>query len=33
LAVRVQPLLSMGILSHRENKLARFDKARQHMVL
>jgi predicted dehydrogenase len=33
MAVRVQAPLSMGILSHRENKVARFDKAKQQIVL
>jgi len=33
LAVRVQAPLSMGILSHRENKVARFDKEKQAIVL
>jgi hypothetical protein len=32
-AVRVQAPLIMGILSHRENKVARFDKAAQQIVL
>jgi predicted dehydrogenase len=32
-AVRVQAPLSMGILSHRENKVARFDAQRQTIVL
>jgi predicted dehydrogenase len=32
-AVRVQAPLNMGILSHRENKVARFDKAKQQIVL
>ena len=33
MAVRVQAPLSMGILSHRENKVARFDKTKQQIVL
>jgi len=33
IAVRVQAPLNMGILSHRENKVARFDKAAQKIVL
>jgi predicted dehydrogenase len=33
MAVRVQAPLSMGILSHRENKVARFDKEKQAIVL
>jgi predicted dehydrogenase len=33
MAVRVQAPLSMGILSHRESKVARFDKATQQIVL
>ena len=33
MAVRVQAPLSMAILSHRENKVARFDKAKQQIVL
>jgi predicted dehydrogenase len=33
MAVRVQAPLSMGILSHRENKVAHFDKAKQQIVL
>lgn len=33
MAVRVQAPLSMGILSHRENKVARFDKAKQQIIL
>jgi hypothetical protein len=33
MAVRVQAPLSMGILSHRENKVARWDKANQQIVL
>ena len=33
LGVRVQAPLIMGILSHRENKVARFDKATQQIVL
>ncbi|MBN1588845.1 MAG: Gfo/Idh/MocA family oxidoreductase [Pirellulales bacterium] len=33
MAVRVQAPLSMGILSHRENKVARFDTAKQEIVL
>jgi len=32
-AVRVQAPLSMGILSHRENKVALFDKQQQKIVL
>jgi predicted dehydrogenase len=32
-AVRVQAPLIMGILSHRENKVARFDTAKQQIVL
>ncbi|MHB9050073.1 MAG: hypothetical protein ACYC35_29515, partial [Pirellulales bacterium] len=33
MAVRVQAPLNMGILSHRENKVARFDKEKQQIVL
>jgi predicted dehydrogenase len=33
IAVRVQAPLNMGILSHRESKVARFDKAKQQIVL
>ncbi len=33
IAVRVQAPLNMGILSHRENKVARFDKAQQKIVM
>jgi len=33
MAVRVQAPLSMGILSHREHKVARFDKEREAIVL
>jgi hypothetical protein len=33
IAVRVQAPLNMGILSHRENKVARFDKRKQQIVL
>ena len=33
MAVRVQAPLSMGILSHRQSKVARFDKATQQIVL
>jgi predicted dehydrogenase len=33
MAVRVQAPLSMGILSHRENKVVRFDKAKQEFIL
>ena len=33
MAVRVQAPLSMGILSHRENKVALFDKEKQSIVL
>jgi predicted dehydrogenase len=33
MAVRVQAPLSMGILSYRANKVARFDKAKQQIVL
>jgi len=33
MAVRVQAPLSMGVLSHRENKVARWDKERQQIVL
>ncbi len=33
IAVRVQAPLNMGILSHRENKVARYDKATQQIVL
>jgi predicted dehydrogenase len=33
IAVRVQAPLNMGILSHRESKVAKFDKARQQIVL
>jgi hypothetical protein len=32
-AVRVQAPLSMGILSHRENKVALFDRDQQKIVL
>lgn len=33
IAVRVQAPLNMGILSHRENKVARFDRQRQTIIL
>jgi len=33
LGVRVQTPLIMGILSHRENKVARFDPAAQRILL
>jgi hypothetical protein len=33
IAVRVQAPLNMGILSHRESKVAKFDTARQQIVL
>lgn len=33
MAVRVQAPLSMGVLSHRENKVARWDKEKQQIVL
>jgi len=33
LAVRVQAPLNMGILSHRESRVARFDTARKAIVL
>ncbi len=33
MAVRVQAPLSMGVLSHRESKVARFDQATQRIVL
>ena len=33
IAVRVQAPLNMGILSHRESKVARFDKATGKIVL
>jgi predicted dehydrogenase len=33
IAVRVQAPLNMGILSHRENKVAHFDKQKQQIVL
>jgi len=33
MAVRVQAPLSMGIISHRENKVVRFDRAKQCIVL
>jgi hypothetical protein len=31
--VRVQAPLNMGILSHRESKVARFDQRKQQIVL
>ena len=33
IAVRVQAPLNMGILSHRENKVAKFDKQKQTIIL
>jgi hypothetical protein len=33
MAVRVQAPLSMAILSHRENKVVRFDKTQQKIVM